>query len=555
MLGKDAAAVSTSYNIAIGAAAIVNGTNGIALGAGAIAGGTNNIAIGFTNIAPLTQGDYSLTIGNNIAPGANILANNIILSAVDTFTPTAGYTSSFYVNPVRMDGTGHSLYFNSTTKEITFSTVSGGGGGGTVISTFTTFGVSTMSFSTLIGGTNSWLSTSFIQSQSISVSSAFVSTLLTTSTIATRNIDFPFTTNIAIGSGSQVQTGGNYNVALGYGINIKNTATSNAIGIGNGINVPSQNSVNIGYYNIGTYTSGANIESNTICIGNNIGANGNTVSPSNIVFNVSDNPLGTSGVSGGLFVNPVRYNDSNVVSTLVYDSTSKEISYRDGRYFSTIYISSLTDSAGNAGGAYHVLTAGEGGGTQWVSTATNIYPGAVETHELLPLAYISTGQLVYANDSTTGGMVFDPFHAGKIFVNGGLSFSTVNTSAGAPLIYDTADSPGNDGEVLTASTSGLFWKAPLPFSTFTLPGGQSPSNNADGTYSYIFPWDGVNFSSIMIGSCISYNFSDSIAPAYGGLPLYSVGGNQDTEVPSTIAITVESEMNGPTVIAVQMLKF
>jgi len=418
-----------------------------------------------------------------IAGGSNNLLTNLVAYSTDNGVT---WTASSSANSL-LNGYCYSLASRRVLPYV----------GLTVTPTsFKNIGISTMTFSTIVGASDSWISTnyvnvstistSYINSVSANITSADISSLttstistsyieavsantlsayissLTTSTITTNNIQFQ-TTNTVIGNTAVVEGGGS-NIAIGYGVDIKATAYSNAVGIGSGIYVSSQNSVNIGYFNIGAYPSGANIGTNTICIGNNIGANANVIGDSNIVLNATQAELGTGGTVGGLFINPVRSTDSNVISTLMYNSTTKEISYRDGRYFSSIFVSSLTDSTG-----------------------------------------VSTGVV---------------------------------------------------GQVLTAGVGGqLVWGTPTTFSTFTISSIMTPTNNNDNSYNYSLPWVGVKPTTVCVGSVIKYDFTIPLYSApYAGLPLLAVGGDY-YGTNDLITFTTTGLIDKYAIIAVQILKF
>jgi len=536
-LGNSANAGTKSVSIGFYAGNASQGGGAVALGAeaGLLNQGESAIAIGYG--AQLGgSGKFAIGIGygagsDGVAPQA---PSSIVINAtgnlLNTTTP-----NSFIVAPVRQASGEFGMYYNSTTKEVSYSTIN---------NTFSTLNVSS-------------ISTNYIESGSTNFITSYVSSQMNASTIYTNNIQFQ-TTNTRVGSNATI-VGGSYNIALGYGAETLVGALSNAIAIGHGINVPSDNSINIGYFNVGSYPSGSGIGSNTICIGQNIGADGNNVGYNSIVFNASATPLGTSG-NNGLFINPVRDSDSNAVSTMYYNTTSKEITYRDGRYFSTIYISSLTDSTGQAGGAGQMLTAGSNGGaTQWVSTTTNLYNGTtIGTHDLLPLTFVSSGQIVYSYDNTTPeflGMAFDPYHGGTTFVNTALSFSTI--SSATPIIQDYNGSTGNDGEVLTVSTSAIYWKPPTTFSSFTITATTSTIVNNDGSYSYRFPWTGIGVSTVCVGSVMTYDYGNSFL-TNGGMPMLSVvsaGGSGFTGPNDIIEMNFPAILDGDTRVAVQILQF
>lgn len=125
--------------IALGSSAGVSnqGINSIAIGfvAGGYDQGLGAIAIG-SDAANTSQGDYAIAIGNlaggltqgqgSIAIGreagnGGTFAGSIILSA--TGVATSSSAAGFYVDPIRSTANGTPLMYNSTTKELFYSTV------------------------------------------------------------------------------------------------------------------------------------------------------------------------------------------------------------------------------------------------------------------------------------------------------------------------------------------------------------------------------------------------------------------------------------------------
>ena len=142
-LGSDAGSVSQGdQSVAIGwmAGGSLQGTQAVAIStqAGYIGQGNTAVAIGL-QAGYSTQGSAAVAIGewagylnqgaNSVAIGeqagfTNQPANTIIINA--TGSPVYGVgsqTNSFYVAPIRTTANGTPLMYNSTTKEITYSTV------------------------------------------------------------------------------------------------------------------------------------------------------------------------------------------------------------------------------------------------------------------------------------------------------------------------------------------------------------------------------------------------------------------------------------------------
>ncbi len=115
-IGANAGYAQKNYAIAIGQSA--GGWNGAFQG-------TNATAIGYL-AGYQNQGDYSVAIGTT-AGYINQPANSIAINASsNALNPT---TTGLFIDPVRNDSGNQGLYYNTTTKEITYSTISGGGSG------------------------------------------------------------------------------------------------------------------------------------------------------------------------------------------------------------------------------------------------------------------------------------------------------------------------------------------------------------------------------------------------------------------------------------------
>ena len=130
-IGYGAATVSQSGGaVAIGilAGQSTQGNNSVAIGsiAGGNTQGNNSVAIG-VGAGSVSQGDYAIAIGY-YAGGSNQAANSIVISGNSAVTTNA-LNQGFYVDPVRYDtgNVGLGIYYNTTTKEITYATAGGGG--------------------------------------------------------------------------------------------------------------------------------------------------------------------------------------------------------------------------------------------------------------------------------------------------------------------------------------------------------------------------------------------------------------------------------------------
>jgi hypothetical protein len=111
-------------NNASGPISIALGTN-----AGSTSQGLYSIAFGH-NAGQTNQGAYSVAIGNS-AGQTNQSTGTIILNATpNILNGVAGQQSSFYVDPVRSSTSTNILYYNASTKEVTYGANIGGSGVG-----------------------------------------------------------------------------------------------------------------------------------------------------------------------------------------------------------------------------------------------------------------------------------------------------------------------------------------------------------------------------------------------------------------------------------------
>ena len=123
------------------------GANSVAIGpqAGYDTQGNFSIAIG-SGAGQTAQGAQAIAIGQ-LAGGTSQHANSIILNAAGTALNSDG-TSRLYINPIRNDSTQNNLlFYNTTSKEVTYSTLKGGG------SWTVTTGTNTYSFEVTAGAT------------------------------------------------------------------------------------------------------------------------------------------------------------------------------------------------------------------------------------------------------------------------------------------------------------------------------------------------------------------------------------------------------------------
>ena len=126
-LGSGAGSIAQGVQaVAIGSDAGngLQGNTAVAVGssAGRVSQGIDAVALGF-GAGETSQGLQAVAIGA-YAGGTSQPANTIILNASGSaVNGVAAQTNSFYVDPIRTTANGTPLMYNSTTKEITYSTV------------------------------------------------------------------------------------------------------------------------------------------------------------------------------------------------------------------------------------------------------------------------------------------------------------------------------------------------------------------------------------------------------------------------------------------------
>jgi hypothetical protein len=151
-IGENSAVTQGSNCVAIGAGSQSNRITGdscVAIGKDAQYGdsaqlGGNNVAIGARtqyNPKPFqsgsvaigyeagfqNQGNYAIAIG--VQAGRINQADNSIIITTNGYNSAIGNDAGTYIDPIRNVSGDYGLYYNTTTKEITYSTISGGGGG------------------------------------------------------------------------------------------------------------------------------------------------------------------------------------------------------------------------------------------------------------------------------------------------------------------------------------------------------------------------------------------------------------------------------------------
>jgi hypothetical protein len=345
--------------IAIGtvAGSLTQGAQAIAIGntAGANTQGANSIAMGFQS-GQTTQGERAIAIGgvagqtsqgiNSIAIGylagnASQPANSIILNASGSAQNATN--SGFYVNPVRNDtgNTTNTVYYNTTTKELTYGPGGGGSYGNTDVSTYLASGNNTANIATtgnLKVGTSITILPNTVASFGANVDSYAQINLQNLSNGANAEADIVITANNGSDTVNYINMG---IVNSGYDNNTPTNSLGNIVyaadsylyaqgNVGNA----SQSGGNLA---IGVTTSGKLIK---FFAGGNSSSSvvgvigGNTVSfganiPSQVANSIALNYGGTAVTASnpGFYANPIRNDAGNTANVMYYNSETKEITY------------------------------------------------------------------------------------------------------------------------------------------------------------------------------------------------------------------------------------
>lgn len=341
------------YSVAVGASAaqLNQQSNAVAIGysAGFTGQGSNTVAIGY-NAGNSAQGPNAIAIGYQAAD-TNQHARSIVLNATGSSMYSSN-TDALFVKPVRSNVGTYSLYYTTTSGEISYAPAAAPPGASDRFSTLFT---STLTASTIIlqGG-----SINLKLNNSVSVGSGAGGTSQGSSGVAIGRVagQTQGQNGIAIGdsAGNSQQ---DYSVAIGYIAGT--TQNQNCISIGD----------NSGGFQkryaiaIGSFAGSGSQDSNTVAIGASAGENnqgayavaignsaGNTNQhPNSIVLNAQNVALNSTNPSA-FYVKPVRP-DASPANILYYNTGSGEISYGSNsgggsvtNQFSTLFTSTLTAS-------------------------------------------------------------------------------------------------------------------------------------------------------------------------------------------------------------------
>jgi hypothetical protein len=326
-IGSEAALILQGSNaVAIGreAGKIRQGTNAVAMGyyAGNVSQGGSAVAIGHY-AGNVSQGGNAVAIGHyagNVSQGGSAVAigpyagcnyqaaNSIILNASTNSLDAS--TRGFFVEPVRSNIGAYSIYYNNTTKEITYGTTPSGSG--------------TLPPGSFYGDYLYWNNTAYavggsnitLGSYAGSISQGQYATAIGFQAGSNNQQSNAIAIGAVAGSSNQRQS------AIAIGVQAgRYDQRDYAIAIGSqaGYNDQGQSAIAIGQG--AGYGLSASQGAWSIAIGNDAGYNSQAAN--SIILNASANPLNSSTL--GFFVEPVR---SNIGAySIYYNNTTKEITY------------------------------------------------------------------------------------------------------------------------------------------------------------------------------------------------------------------------------------
>jgi hypothetical protein len=334
--------------IAIGytAGSLNQGFTSIAIGpeAGRDNQGVTSIAIG-TQAAFLTQGDQGIAIGvlagsdgqgvNAIAIGAsagknNQPANSIIINA--TGSTLNGTNSGLYVAPVRNDTSNvtNVVYYNTTTKEVTYGPASGGTyNNSNVVTLLSAFGSNSISTTGNVTAGNLVLTGSITKDPGSSIQ--LNSNNFTVSINSAFNVAISSEEDagyVALGTGSFA--GGTQTISIGY-LSQATAGGANSISVGTkaGQFSPGAKSIAIGQFAGAGSFVGTKLGANTIAIGYGAANGGSAANV--IILNASGaNFTPSTSQANSFYVNPVRNDTGNTTNVMYYNTTTKEVTYGPG---------------------------------------------------------------------------------------------------------------------------------------------------------------------------------------------------------------------------------
>ena len=380
------------------------GISAVAVGSGAgiTSQGNSAVAIG-QNAGSQNQGANSVAIGFNAGYGNQTAGSIAINASGANLNPT---TAGFYVNPVRND-TGNVtnvVYYNTTTKEVTYGPAGGGGTYGDAnVSAYLASGNNTAGYSTtgnvtansaVIGNGRLYSVNNFLSlATGLEVSATFGGTIINVS-------DTAGVGQVAIGAGTGA---GTQTVAIGDHAGVLNPgAQSVSIGTNAGNFGPGAKAVAIGQWAGAGSFAGTKLGANAVVIGAGAAAGGSATNV--IVLNATGaNFTPSTSQASSFYVNPIRNDTGNVTNVVYYNTTTKEVTYGPGAAsYGDANVSSYLAGGTNTAG---ISTTGNVTANNLIATNTITISGNVGTGNISGANNISGINLIASNTIVAGATI------------------------------------------------------------------------------------------------------------------------------------------------------
>ena len=544
-----------NYTIAIGAGA--GGSNqssgGIAIGgaAGAANQGSSTVAIG-SNAGQANQSQRTVAVGfaagqNNQGENAVALgtfagnngqaANSIAINATGMNTPLNPTNAGFYVNPVRNASAANSLFYDASTKEITYGTASASG----VPYTGATGPVNLGAYDLTVNGLTLGKGTG----SNNGVNTAFGASALAANTTGAYNtaIGFQVLTNNTTGNNNHAlgfqalaaNTSGNRNTAFGEASLPRNTTGSDNVAIGLTAlfrNTTADNNIAIGTQALGNSLTG----SNNIAIGSQA-LTGNSTSSNNTAVgyqSLKETSGSDNTALGRLSLMGNTTGSFNTAVGSLADVNSNNLSNTTAIGYGARVLANNTIQLG-------------ADGTGFVTNGVNISTTPISN--VRTSGSLTAGAVTYPNTNGTAGQVLTANNNGNASWTTIASVADANTMTGTVLV-------ANGGTGATTATAALtnLGAAPIASPTFTgivttgaINAGAITATSVNSpiyastpqvlTAGSAISWNpalGLN-ASVTLNQNSTLNFSTTpLAGAYGTLVItQGTGGNFTITLPST----------------------
>ena len=457
-----------NYTIAIGAGAGASNQSSGGIAIGGAAGGTNQgsstVAIG-SNAGQANQSQRTVAVGfaagqNNQGENAVALgtfagnngqaANSIAINATGMSTPLNPTNAGFYVNPVRNALAANSLFYDATTKEITYGTASASG----VPYTGATGPVNLGAYNLTVNG----LSLGKGAGSNNGVNTAFGASALAANTTGAYNtaIGFQVLTNNTTGNNNHAlgfqalaaNTSGSRNTAFGEASLPRNTTGSDNVAIGLTAlfrNTTADNNIAIGTQALGNSLTG----SNNIAIGSQA-LTGNSTSSNNTAVgyqSLKETSGSDNTALGRLSLMGNTTGSFNTAVGSLADVNSNNLSNTTAIGYGARVLANNTIQLG-------------ADGTGFVTNGVNISTTPISN--VRTSGSLTAGAVTYPNTNGTAGQVLTANN------NGNASWTTIASVADANTMTGTvAITKGGTGATTATAALTNLGAAPIASPTFT----------------------------------------------------------------------------------------